>query len=77
MKGIPNHQCRRHRAIFSCHHEHLIEVNGQRILLDCGCFETPLMRVGKLGRWEVFAPLIQGGLPAKLKEKATGEASRL
>lgn len=35
--------------------------------LDVAAFETPLMRVGKLVKWEVFGPLILGavGKPAK------------
>ena len=35
--------------------------------LDVAAFETPLMRVGKLVRWEVFAPLIQGAITREAK----------
>lgn len=35
--------------------------------LDVGAFETPLMRAGKLVRWEVFAPLIHGAVACEPK----------
>ena len=35
--------------------------------LDVAAFETPLMRVGKLVQWEVFAPLIQGAVTREAK----------
>jgi IS5 family transposase len=35
--------------------------------LDVAAFETPLMRVGKLVRWEVFDPLIQGAVTREPK----------
>jgi len=35
--------------------------------LDVAAFETPLMRVGKLVRWEVFDPLVQGALTSPPK----------
>ena len=35
--------------------------------LDVAAFETPLMRVGKLVRWEVFGPLIHGAITREAK----------
>jgi len=35
--------------------------------LDVAAFETPLMRVGKLIRWEVFEPLIHEAVTRRAK----------
>lgn len=43
--------------------------------LDVAAFETPLMRVGKLIRWEIFEPLIHGAIIRQAKGPGAGRAS--